>query len=115
MDPADYISMLSFDLVQPDTARAESLRFPVERSGRPRAELLELPNAPVDVYNARLAEADPRMARSLRLICGIPRMSTFAVGAMINHAVSRMPAGQAYLNVGVYAGFSLLAGMVENP
>jgi hypothetical protein len=115
MDLADYISGLTFDLAQPDTARVESLRFPLQRGGRPDAELLELPNAPVDVYNARLPQDGVRMARSLRPICGIPRMSTFAVAAIINHAVTRMPAGQAYLNVGVYAGFSFLAGMIDNP
>jgi hypothetical protein len=112
---ADYISSLSFDLVQPDTARVESLRFPLERAGRPAAELLELPGAPADVYNARLPAASAHVAAPLRAICGIPRMSTYAVAASINHAVARMPADQSYLNVGVYAGFSLLAGMIGNP
>ena len=101
--------------MQPDTARVESLRFPLERAGRPAAELLELPGAPADVYNARLPAASERVATPLKAICGIPRMSTYAVAALINHAVARMPADQSYLNVGVYAGFSLLAAMVENP
>lgn len=41
-------------------------------------------------------------------------MSTYAIGAIVNHGVRHMPADTAYLNVGVWAGFSLLAGMVGN-
>src|SRR4029434_5333376 len=45
----------------------------------------------------------------------IARMSTFALGTLINRAVAEMPAGHSYVNVGTWAGFSLWAGMVENP
>ncbi len=44
----------------------------------------------------------------------IPRMSTFAIGAIINYAVSIMPPGQAYVNVGTWAGYSLFCGMAGN-
>ena len=40
-------------------------------------------------------------------------MSTFAIGAIINRAVRQLPGGQAYLNVGVWNGFTLLAGMAD--
>src|SRR5262249_13416630 len=43
------------------------------------------------------------------------RMSTFAIGAIINRAVSQMSVGHAFLNVGVWNGFTLLAGMAANP
>jgi hypothetical protein len=110
-----YLSSLSFNLVQPDTARVESLRFPLERRGRADAELLGLPGQPVDVFNTSLPRQRREVVEGLRRLCGIPRMSTFAVAALINNAVAQMPAGQAYVNVGVYAGFSFLAGMLENP
>jgi predicted O-methyltransferase YrrM len=113
VDSADFLSELGFSLVQPDTARRPSLRFALARRGRPPAELLELPGAPIDIYNAVLPTDD--VAPDLRDICGIVRMSTFAVAAFINHAVRQMPAGQAYLNIGVYAGFSFFAGMLGNP
>jgi hypothetical protein len=42
-------------------------------------------------------------------------MSTIAIAGLINHAVARMPPNQAYVNVGVWHGFSLLSGMLGNP
>ena len=42
-------------------------------------------------------------------------MSTVPVAALINLAVRAMPPDQVYLNVGVYAGFTFLAGMLDNP
>lgn len=60
----------------------------------------------------------PRNGRDLRerieSICHIPKMSTCAIGGMINEAVHQMPANQAFVNVGVWNGFSLLSGMVGN-
>ena len=44
----------------------------------------------------------------------IPKMSTPVLGALINLAVQNMPAGQCYVNVGVWHGYSLLAGMLGN-
>jgi len=113
LDSEQFISSIGFSLVQPDSARRPSLRFPLEREDRPPAELLELPGAPIDIYNALLPT--DAVASGLRDICRIARMSTFAVAAFINHAVRQMPAGQAYLNIGVYAGFSFFAGMLDNP
>jgi len=42
-------------------------------------------------------------------------MSTLTVGLLINDAVSSMPSGQAYLNIGVWHGFSFFSGMIGNP
>jgi hypothetical protein len=42
-------------------------------------------------------------------------MSTFAIGAIINRGVAAMPPAQAFVNVGVWNGFTLLAGMIDNP
>lgn len=47
-------------------------------------------------------------------ICSIPKMSTFAIGALINKAVSEIPEDQCFVNVGVWHGFTLLAGMIGN-
>jgi hypothetical protein len=42
-------------------------------------------------------------------------MSTYAIAAVINHGVSLLPEDQVYLNVGVWNGFTFLAGLVNNP
>jgi hypothetical protein len=48
-------------------------------------------------------------------LCVMPKMSTFAIAALINKAVNDMPEGQCYVNVGVWHGFTFLAGMIGNP
>lgn len=68
----------------------------------------------LEILNTRLPE-DARSTRS-RLVdlCQIPRMSTYAIGAMINKAVSLMSIECCFLNVGVWNGFTFLAGLVGN-
>jgi hypothetical protein len=72
-------------------------------------------NVPFESLNTRLPEGGRDMNRRLGPLCNIPRMSTFAIGAIINHTVSCMPRGTSYVNVGVWNGFTLLSGMIENP
>ena len=48
-------------------------------------------------------------------LCSIPKMSTFAIAGLINKAVREMPMDQAFVNVGVWHGFTFLAGMLGNP
>lgn len=69
----------------------------------------------LEVANTRLP-ADRREARPvLRELLSVPRMSTYAMAAVIDKAVSRMPAGTAFVNVGVWHGFSFLSGIAANP
>jgi hypothetical protein len=69
----------------------------------------------LEVLNTRLP-ADRREARpALRRLLSVPRMSTYAVAAIIDKAVSDMPAGTAFVNVGVWHGFSALSGIANNP
>jgi hypothetical protein len=44
-----------------------------------------------------------------------PRLSTIANAYLINRLVKAMPADQCYLNIGVWCGFSLFAGTIDNP
>ena len=61
-----------------------------------------------EMVNTRLPEGESDMKRRLRPLCEIPRMSTFAIGAVINRTVSSMAPGACFLNVGVWNGFTLL-------
>jgi Methyltransferase domain len=67
-----------------------------------------------EMVNTRLPQGESNMKRRLRPLCRIPRMSTFAVGAIINHTVSCMKPDVSFVNVGVWNGFTLLSGMVGN-
>lgn len=53
--------------------------------------------------------------RTVCTLADVPRMSTVMFGMILAEAVRQMPPGSAYLNVGVWHGFSLLAGMAGNP
>jgi hypothetical protein len=99
---SDYLSGISFRLYRP------TKRLP--GYGKLLALLRRLGTRP-EILNTRLpAPAPPE----LRALCDIPKMSTYAVGALINRGVRLMPAGSCFVNVGVWHGFTLLAGMVGN-
>ncbi len=69
---------------------------------------------PLDLAIARLPADGFRLRRLLRPLCLIPRMSTFAIAAVLNRAVSLMPPDAAFVNVGVWHGFTFLTGMAGN-
>jgi Glycosyl transferase family 2/Methyltransferase domain len=111
----DYISGLSFNVLQPDAERAEGGRLAVPRRSGGSGKLLELPRAAVDVVNLELPPELDSLHEMVAPQNRIRRMSSFAVGTLINRAVAEMPSGNSYVNVGTWAGFSLWAGMVGNP
>jgi hypothetical protein len=67
-----------------------------------------------DVLNTRLPEEIGEVKSSLLELCRIPRMSTIGIAAIINRAVSQMPEGRVFLNIGVWNGFSYLSGLANN-
>jgi hypothetical protein len=70
----------------------------------------------LEVANTRLP-ADRRAARAglQELVRTVPKMSTYANAALIDKAVADMPPRTAFVNVGVWHGFSFLAGIAANP
>lgn len=69
----------------------------------------------LEVKNTRLP-ADRQSTRpTLKKLLAVPRMSTYAIGAIIDKAVASMPDGTAFVNVGVWNGFSALCGIATNP
>jgi len=70
----------------------------------------------LEVANTRLP-SDRRAARPAlrRLVRGVPRMSTYATAALIDKAVAAMPPDTSFVNVGLWHGFSFLAGLAGNP
>jgi hypothetical protein len=72
-------------------------------------------NIPFEIVNTRLPEGGQDMKQKLGALCNIPRMSTFAIGAIINRTVASMAVNARFINVGVWHGFTLLSGMTENP
>jgi hypothetical protein len=104
-----FASELSFRFLRPTARLALYPRANVLMS-RLSGKRLQL-----EVLNTRLPTASRTLRARLSPLLTIPRMSTFAIGAIINFAVSQMPTGAAYVNVGVWNGFSFFAGLVGNP
>lgn len=69
----------------------------------------------IDVLNTHLPDAGTQAGQALRELANIPRMFTIAIGALINKAVAEMSEQHAYLDIGVWNGFTFLSGMVNNP
>lgn len=106
MDYIDYISGITFCFIKPGTPWLPTgyanftswLRFGIS----------------LEFSNTKIPYREREMKRNLHKICKIPRMSTFAIGAIINEGVSQMQDNLAFVNVGVWHGFTLLSGMVNN-
>jgi len=106
MEFADYVAGISFRFLPPERERPTGFRA--------MAALLRKIGIHLEVFNTRLPCEQWSMRRRLKNVCRIPRMSTFAIGAIINRGVSQLPPGQAFVNVGVWNGYTLLSGMVGN-
>ena len=115
MDYQNFLSNISFRLIGPETSPASDGLYILPRRNGGWARLLQLPEAPFDLINTTLPCGEREMQGRLRDICKIPRMSTFVIGAMINLGVSQMSDDQAFVNVGLWNGFTFLAGMIGNP
>jgi hypothetical protein len=57
----------------------------------------------------------PADAPSFQHLDDVPRLSTLAIGYLIQAAVAAMPQDLQYVNVGVWRGFTLFTGMTANP
>jgi len=113
VDYQAFISKISFKFLQSDAVRGQDGRYVVERGDRPPARLLEVPFAPVDIVNTVLPSSAP-VTHALKELCDLPRMSTVSIAAMLNEAVARMAPGQAFVNVGVWHGYTFLSSMACN-
>lgn len=68
----------------------------------------------VDMHITSLPDNDFEMKQLLTELLKIPRMSTFAIGVIINKIVSELKDGESFVNVGVWHGFTFLSGMIGN-
>lgn len=69
----------------------------------------------LDVANTQLADNDLNYKRLLAPILDMPRMSSFAIASIIQRSVENLAPDECYLNIGCWHGFSLLAGMLNQP
>lgn len=103
MDVASFASAVRFKFFAPDALPTREELVAMAAQG-----------VPIDIPNTMLPVADAALTNELAALCSMPRMSTFAIGALINHAVRQMAPGTAFLNIGLWCGFTLLSGMIRN-
>jgi hypothetical protein len=102
----DYLRGIHFRWFQPG--------FPMGLYS-PLAGLVQRMGRNLEITNTRLPTDETAMKLRLQALCEIPRMSTLAIGAAINHAVAQLDPAHSFVNVGVWNGFTLLCGMADNP
>ncbi len=105
MNFTDYIEGISFRFYKPHIRPIGFQKL---------SNILGRVDISLETLNTKLPVDKKTMRKRLHALEEIPRMSTFAIGAMINKGVSLMPNDACFVNVGVWNGFSLLAGMMEN-
>ncbi|MDO9579643.1 MAG: class I SAM-dependent methyltransferase [Bacteroidales bacterium] len=105
MNYYDYINKIGFRFYKPQTNPKWFYRL---------SRLLRNFNVLLEVANTKIPVNEKAIKFRIGPLCDIPKMSTFAIGAMINFGVSNMPNGTCFVNVGVWNGFTFLAGMVGN-
>lgn len=120
MSLESFLSGLSFNLIGPDVRASENHCFHLQKPDGSTVTLLGdrpygLGAFELGRSNTCLPSSYAHLNSSLRDLASIPKMSTFAVGSMIDVAVSAMSRDHAFVNVGVWCGYSFLAGLIGNP
>lgn len=67
-----------------------------------------------EIANTKLPEKIKETKEKLGPLCEIPRMSTFAIAAIINRGVSLIAEDTCFVNVGVWHGFTFLSAAIAN-
>ncbi|GAB4141334.1 MAG: hypothetical protein Tsb009_11110 [Planctomycetaceae bacterium] len=106
MNYTDYIQGIQFRFLPPNKKRPKGVRL--------LSRLLAKIGWHFEVANTVLPDDQQEMRERLKHVCKLPRMSTFAVGAIINRAVSEMSPGHQFVNVGVWHGFTFFSGLAGN-
>lgn len=68
-----------------------------------------------ELWITRLPSHSRELRARLAPLLAMPRMSTFALAAIINRAAELLAPEESFVNVGVWHGFTLLAGMAGHP
>ncbi|MEM2900400.1 MAG: class I SAM-dependent methyltransferase [Thermoplasmata archaeon] len=104
-----FVNGITFKHILPSTSLPIGYGFLIKWLGR-----FNLLPGRLDLAVATLPYEDSVTKKNLRNLCRIPKMSTFAIGAMINKGVSLMNPNECFLNIGVWNGFTFLSGLVNN-
>lgn len=102
-----FLKGLQFRWMQPSTKYPKGFgRF---------NQLLNMVGLSFDQLNTKIRVSADTKKQEVKEACRMPRMASYPIGLIINQIVAEMHSDQAYLNVGVWQGFSLIAGIAGHP
>jgi hypothetical protein len=111
---AEALAGWSFRLLGPDAQPGPDGYFHVRRPDGSVATLIQTGSCPLESAIVDFGPDDARLRRALNPLLPIKRMSRLANAAVLNTAVRGMDPARAFVNVGVWNGFTFLAAMAAN-
>ncbi len=118
MNYSDYVKNFSFRFITPQTklplpdSYFESRLSNILASGG--MGIPEKIGAFFDLINTKYPEKYLGIKSYMKKLISVPRMSTSAIGAIINRGVSEMNPDEAFVNVGIWFGFTFFSGLIGN-
>lgn len=104
----------SFRLLGPEAQSGPDGHFHVRRPDGSVATLIQTASCRVESAIVDFGAEDTRLRQALNPLLPIRRMSRIANAAVLNTAVREMDPERAFVNVGVWNGFTFLAAMAGN-
>jgi Methyltransferase domain len=111
---AEALADWSFRLLGPDAEPGPDGHFHVRRPDGSVATLIQTDSCRIESAIVDFGAADAQLRSALDPLLPIRRMSRLANAAVLNTAVREMDPAHAFVNVGVWNGFTFLAAMAAN-
>jgi methyltransferase family protein len=111
---AETLGDWSFRLLGPDAEPGPDGHFHVRRPDGSVATLIQTATCRIESAIVDFGAADAHLRAALNPLLPIRRMSRLANAAVLNAAVGEMDPSYAFVNVGVWNGFTFLAAMAGN-
>jgi hypothetical protein len=111
---AEALAGWSFRLLGPDAQPGPDGHFHVRRPDGSVATLIQTASCRIESAIVDFGADDARLRETLNPLLPIRRMSRLANAAVLNTAVREMDPARAFVNVGVWNGFTFLAAMAGN-
>ncbi len=107
----EYASEISFRFIPTNLRAWRAIQTPYARI----SANIPLLSSTLERLNTAFPSDTKFLKSHSEIITRIPRMSTLSIGALINHAVSEMSPDRMFLNIGIWHGFTLISGILNNP
>ncbi len=105
MKYAEFVNGIGFTVLQPEMQVDQFIS----------ATSWNHPTIFLEMMNTYIPGKEIERTRRIYDLMNVPRMSTLAIASALDRAMASMQAGDQFVNVGVWHGFTLFSAMVNNP